>query len=232
MSPEVKNERQPVPARRRAKRARTVAPAVGQDSFLGSSPCHPLAHTDVYRLVPPKVRGELDAQLLARGAEPAAREQIMAKLGLAEHGVTLEQLAAYAAALEELARPVVTSQVMAAVLGCLPRVYRRRLLVGSEVLLISRVLAALSDEQNLSVPELGRLAAVIRSLGGSRRRRSAAEPKPKTRGRRGEGGMSHEQLARSVRLLYGLELKKEAGGEETGSEYRIRNTEERVRTQP
>lgn len=212
------------PVRRATKRTRTPASPAGQNG----SPGDPLAHTDVYRLLPAKVRAALDSALLAREAGPAAREQIAAKLGLDRYGVTAGHLAVYVAALEQVARPVVTSQVLAAVLGCLPRGYRRRLVIGSEVLLLSRVLAALSDEQSLSVAELGRLAAVIGSLGGARRGSAAAGGK-RSPGRRGESGMSHEQLARSVRLLYGLELKREPGGSRQETQAaRIPDAEDRI----
>ncbi|MCL2329675.1 MAG: hypothetical protein FWC56_00050, partial [Phycisphaerae bacterium] len=138
-----------------------------------------------------------------------------------KYDLTADQVEAYAERVEQLVRPEVTSQIMAGVLGCLPKAYRRQLVAGGEVLLVSRVLQALNmQESGLRVAEMAKLASILLSLGRQSRseetgRRSRSGKQSQKSGARdvdvneGDGGnmdgVDSIQLAESLRLLYGLQ---------------------------
>ena len=105
-----------------------------------------LGRTQVYKRLPGHLRGRVDEAILLRPEECSSLETIVQRFGLEEkYGITMKALRGYAHKLEQLARPAAASHLLARVLGCLPEEDRRRLLAGSEVLLLSRVIQALSD---------------------------------------------------------------------------------------
>jgi hypothetical protein len=172
-----------------------------------------LVRTSVCRRVPVLIRQQLDRAILLRPDDAPTLEAIARKFELAErYGVTLASLRTYARKLEELVRPVVTSQVVAGVLGCLPEEYRQGLLAGSRVLLLSRIVQALSghDGASLSVSDLGKLATILSAA--ARAAPAPSEPKrPAGKGARRTRDADTSltpsdptQMAEAVRLLYGL----------------------------
>jgi len=169
-----------------------------------------LTRSPVYRQVPLEIRNKVDEAILLRPPGCQSVASIAARFQLKErYGISTRMLASYASRLERFIRPAVTSQVMAGVLGCLPEKYRRQLVAGSQVLLVSRVIQALSDEESaaaLSVAELAKLAYVLASFSGRARaqqpgaagtdQQSATEP--------GSSPRDVTQLAEAVRVVYGL----------------------------
>ncbi len=144
---------------------------------IGSRASTWLTRSAVYQRVPLEIRNKLDEAILLRPAGCQSVASIAARFQLKErYGVSTRVLAAYAGRLERFIRPAMTSQVMAGVLGCLPERYRRQLVEGSQVLLVSRVIQALSDDESaaaLSVAELAKLAYVLASFVG----RARAQPR-------------------------------------------------------
>lgn len=176
-----------------------------------------LAGSALCRRVPAEVRSQIDSAILLRPPELATLELIAARFQLKEqYGVTPAALRAYARRIEELARPVATARLMAGVYGCLPAAQRRKLLAGSQVLLLSRVIQVLSTEGDtaLSVAELARLGSIVSGMAGRKATRNpkpAKDSKNRTRGRAeipADGG----DIAALVRQVYGLNI---AGGEQT-----------------
>ena len=182
-----------------------------------------LTRSSVYKKVPDAVRGRLDEAILLRPAKCVTLEQIADKFELADrYGISGSVLRSYACKLEQFVRPAAASQLMAGVLGCLPEEYRQRLVAGGQVLLLSRVVQALSAEggAELSVAELAKLASVLSAVGG-RTRLPAARAKVSSKARTSLAGESTQEpasgepdpkpsigdsakLAEAVRMLYGL----------------------------
>jgi hypothetical protein len=173
-----------------------------------------LTRSSVYKKVPVAVRGRVDEAILLRPAKCATLEQIAEKFELAgRYGISHSALRSYARKLEQFVRPAVASQLMAGVLGCLPEGYRQRLVAGGQVLLLSRVVQALSAEggAELSVAELAKLASVLSAV-GSRSRSPAAGAKAAPHTRSSSAGEvdpkpptgDPAKLAEAVRMLYGL----------------------------
>lgn len=172
-----------------------------------------LVRSPVYNRVPMFERSKLDHAIIFRPAGMASLQAIADAFKLTEkYQVSLAELTAYADKIEQLVRPEITSHVLAGVLGCLPKSYRRQIVDGSEVLLISRLFKALNDQDTtLTVAEMAKLASILLSLA---RRPVSAGGKPgrqKMRpGHRADepdaNGQEPIKLAETVRLLYGLKL--------------------------
>lgn len=172
-----------------------------------------LARSGVYRRMPVTVRGRLDAAILLRPKDCPTLEAIAEKFKLAErYGISRAALRTYAGKLEQLVRPMAASQVLAGVLGCLPASYRRKLAAGSEVMLLSRLVKTLHDEQSstLAVADLAKLAVLLKTMRPPHRKnttpkrrrnglpRDSANPPPNSE------VFDSEQMAEAVRTLYGL----------------------------
>lgn len=178
-----------------------------------------LRRSAVCRKVPLTVRGPLDQAILLRPADCPTLEAIAARFELqARYGVSLAALRSYARKLEQLVRPAAASELLAGVVGCLPEDYRHRLVAGSQVLLLSRVIQALAGEtgSQLTVAELARLAAILGGMAGERhapsdsrsRRRQPRPPSSPSSPTASDDtppatGNPH-RLAEAVRTLYGL----------------------------
>ena len=169
-----------------------------------------LTTSPVYRRVPVSVRTKLDADILLRPPDCQSIRSIYGRHELKErYGVSFHALRTYADRLERFVRPAMTSQVMAGVLGCLPARYRRQLVAGSEVMLVSRVVQALSDEGSagaLSVADLARLAAVLEKLAVRGKPSGARKSRRDSRNVLTGDTSIHDatQLAQAVRAIYGL----------------------------
>jgi len=170
-----------------------------------------LARSPVFLRMPAAERARLDREILLPGRQRRSLEALTREFDLpGKYGISAAVLRTYARKLEQVARPVVTSQILAGVLGCLPAAYRRKVVQGSEVILLSKVLNALGKEKNqLSVAELAKLASVLGTLA---RRPSGSAARSARAGRRNEGSslagdiapVDPVKLAESVRMVYGL----------------------------
>jgi len=182
-----------------------------------------LTRSSVYKKIPVAVRGRLDEAILLRPSDCATLEQIADKFELTgRYGISASVLRSYTRKLEQFVRPAAASQLMAGVLGCLPEEYRQKLLAGGQVLLLSRVIRALSAEggTELSVADLGKLATVLSAVSG---RSISPSIKTRTTSKKrssqnsdsmqesassafDSSTLSHDptQLAEAVRMLYGL----------------------------
>ncbi len=173
-----------------------------------------LGRTQVYKSLPGHIRGRVDEAILLRPEECSSLEAIDKRFGLEEnYGITMKALRGYARKLEQLARPAAASHLLTRVLGCLPEKDRQRMLAGSEVLLLSRVIQALSDgkAEALGVADLAKLASVLSSFAKSGDKSSASA---ENNCRRPDASKSNEndtaippsseKLAETVRFLYGL----------------------------
>ena len=168
----------------------------------------------VYRKLPVRTLARLHEAIVLRPAGMNSAAAIAAHFDLpGRYGISVAMLKTYAARVEEMVRPAVTSQVLAGVLGCLPESHRRRLIAGSEVLLVSKMLQALEHAGTaLSVAEMAKLGSILGSLG---RRESRRIQRPSSSGTPDASDSSVEskghgtrqspiKLAETVRLLYGL----------------------------
>jgi hypothetical protein len=178
-------------------------------------------------------RGRLDRAIILRPEGLGSLEAIARHFKLAEkYDISIAMLRTYAGKLEELVRPAVTSHVLAGVLGCLPESYRKQIVAGSEVLLVSKVMQALNGDGGapgaggggnpaapLSVADLAKLASILVSLA---RRRGRGDRAVSRTNPRGEGEPAEPagacgtpsgpiKLAETVRLLYGLSWPPENG---------------------
>lgn len=168
----------------------------------------------LYKRVPAAVRSRLDRAILLRPENLATLEAIADQFKLAErYKVSLAALRTYTGKLEQFVRPVLTSQLMAGVLGCLSEEYRQQLVAGSQVLLLSRVIKALTadGEAALSVADLAKLASVLSSFAGraTTARAKTDRARGKRRGNNEDAGAALSaanptKLAEAVRTLYGL----------------------------
>lgn len=169
-----------------------------------------MARSTIYQKLPPGERARLDRALLLPDSTPTSLDALAAEFKLAErYGISTATLKTYAGKLEQLVRPVVTSQVLAGVLGCLPAAYRRKLIQGSEVILVSKVLEALNSQQSqLSVPELTKMASILSALARRRSTPHRAGPRPRLADASADtpspSPTEPTRLAESIRLLYGL----------------------------
>lgn len=170
-----------------------------------------LARSPVFQRVPARQRARLDRAILLPGGGGCSIPEIVEKFKLTEkYAITPAMLATYARKLEQLMRPTVTSQVMAGVLSCLPEAYRRRLIRGSEVLLVSKVLAALNtSETPLTVAEMAKLASILMSVakqnGSPARQSKRVDSQGTDSGARDRAeAVDPAKMAESIRLLYGL----------------------------
>jgi hypothetical protein len=174
-----------------------------------------LARTSVYRRVPETVRPRLDEAILLRPSECPTLEAIGRKFRLAEeYGVTHKGLKTYASRLERLVRPVLTAQVMAGALGCLPESYRQQLVAGTRVMLLSRVVQTLQGREpsSLTIADLAKLASILSAVarpgtdtegGVSRRPRSGCPDRPHG-AERAVPRDAPARITEAVRLVYGL----------------------------
>jgi hypothetical protein len=128
------------------------------------------------------------------------------------------------------------NHLMSGLLGCMPRRYRERLVAGSQVLLLSRVVQALTraqpeaqtaadsgetdDADPLSVSELAKLASILSSLTArvtpdgakTATKRSKQKSTGSQTGRPGDAQntkVDHDKLSEAVRMLYGLDWPAE-----------------------
>ena len=176
-----------------------------------------LARSSLYKRVPAAVRAELDDAILLRPTNCATLEEIAEQFQLTErYKVSLPMLRTYARKLEELARPVMASQLIAGLLGCLPEGYRQRLVAGSQVLLLSRVVQALTaeDDSGLSVADLAKLASILSALAGQSvlsekkrgrsRSKASGEHERDSDGDRPAAPANPTKLAEAVRAIYGI----------------------------
>lgn len=184
------------------------------DGLFSGTTLAALSRTTVYRRVPAAVRVRLDHALLARSPGRLRLRRIASEFRLSErYRVSVTALESYARRLEELIRPVLASQVVAGVLGCLPESMRRRMLAGSQVMLLSRAVQALHFEEKTPLPvaDLAKLATVIHSIGSRAGSAGHRGTRKKPEENRAEGESSRpgamgdsDRLAEAVRMIYGL----------------------------
>lgn len=174
-----------------------------------------LKHSAVYRRLAVHTRAQLDAAILRRPTGLQSLEEIARRFGLDAQRISRGALRSYARRLEELARPAAASQVLAAIFGCLPSAYERRLLAGTQVLLLSRVVQALAaSESALSVAELSRLSMALAALarsGLTARSRGYARPRSARTDATRSASLPPARIAELVRDIYGLDIRASAG---------------------
>ncbi|MGQ9650602.1 MAG: hypothetical protein ACUVXJ_10865 [Phycisphaerae bacterium] len=187
-----------------------------------------LARTAVYKRVPLSTRRALDRAILVRPEGCATLEAIEARFRLTQRfGVSRKNLRMYARKLEGVAEPFFAGNLAAAILGCMPATYASQVAAGSQIILISRLVQALTQRKSrLEVPELIKLASALRFANPTGVARSAAM---KGCGKKGhERGRDHRDsscfsnqatLAEAVRTVYGLEYPahRPNGAETPGS---------------
>jgi len=185
-----------------------------------------LARTLVYKRVPLSIRRRLDRAILLRPEGCGTLEAIGAKFKLADkYGVSRDNLRTYARKLERVAEPYFAGNLAAAVLGCMPASYRAQVTVGSQIILISRLVKALTqNESTLKISDLVRLSSILRTAtatgaarnattkgcgrNGENRRRLGASPASPSR---------QAALVEAVKTVYGLEYPAPRHGQaETG----------------
>lgn len=173
-----------------------------------------LARTVVYKRVPLSTRRALDRAILVRPQGCATLEAIEERFRLTERfGVSRDNLRTYARKLERVAQPCFAGNLAAAILGCMPAAYGSQVAAGSQIILISRLVQALTLKQSrLEIPELIRLASALRFANPTGVARNAATKgcgqQGKIRGRDDavSSCFSNEAtLAEAVRTVYGLE---------------------------
>lgn len=175
-----------------------------------------LARTSVYRLVPVPARRFVDRAILLRPEGCGTLDAIHRKYRLHERfGVTRAGLKTYARRLERLVQPVFAGHLLATVLGALPAGYRRQMTRGSHVLLLSRVVAAMTDNDCEMTP--AGLAKLASSLASANRAASAAGQAKEACGPRNTADNDRRHLTdtsktgnpaeiiRTVRAVYGLD---------------------------
>ncbi|HOJ56732.1 MAG TPA: hypothetical protein PK184_13015 [Phycisphaerae bacterium] len=181
------------------------------DALADASPlAAALARSMVYRRLPMGLRSRLDSAILLRPKKLQTLEAIAAHFELSSYGISPAALRSYARRLEELVRPAATSQMLAAVFGCLPAGYRRRLLDGTQVVLLSRVIQALSAEpaQPLTIAEMVRLGTVLSAIARTTERPQGpgAKRSRSTRPAADQEMMQPAKIKELVRSIYGLSL--------------------------
>jgi hypothetical protein len=175
--------------------------------------CESLSRTQVYKQLPGHMRSKVDRVILLRPKRCSTLEAVAEQHQLEErYGISMKALRTYARKLEKLVRPAAASQVLAGVLGCLPESERKRMLAGSEVLLLSRVMQALCGDQQqaLDVADLAKLSSILCSVAKNSgkpasEKKTGREPdRQNTRGNDNPAPQSPAKLAEAVHLLYGL----------------------------
>ncbi|GMU21740.1 MAG: hypothetical protein AMXMBFR13_18300 [Phycisphaerae bacterium] len=170
---------------------------------------HPLARTAVFRLLPGTTRAKVDNAILTRPQGLGTLEAIAHRFELQEKfGITMAALKTYARRLERALRPMATGEVVTGILGCLPVSYRRRLLAGNEVLLLSRVSQSLSGESHqpvLPVSDLARLAVVLKSLANRLGRVKTAGSGRGGGKQEANGAIEPSNLGAAISKVYGLD---------------------------
>jgi hypothetical protein len=170
----------------------------------------------LYRRLPEDVRRQVDEAILLRPPERPTPEAIAEQFKLADrYHVSLHALKSYARKLEKLARPVIASRLLGQVLACLPESDRLEMIVGGEVLLLSRLCRSLMVEgkSSLSVGDLAKLASILASVSGKIHtpRSQSKGGSGRDKARRDKNGVNDETpptdakgLSEAVHLLYGL----------------------------
>jgi len=190
----------------------------GSSKPAGRAPSVPscLTRLFVFRKVPADVRCRLDEVILLRPSDCPTLEAIEKKFDLQKrYGVSPAALRVYARRLEQLVRPAVASQVSAAVLGALPPDFQQSVVTGSRVLLLSRIVRSLTDDQVETIPvaDLARfasmLAAMRRQTHGSQRAGTKKTSKHDAVGERTQPDETPDpsdpkKLMQTIRALYGL----------------------------
>lgn len=163
-----------------------------------------LIASPVIQRVPAAVRRRLDRALFQRTGRGLTLEQVAQELDLGRFGVSMDNLTGYAAALDELIRPVASAQIVAGMLGCLPASLRARILRGNQVLLLSKLQQVLWESQAsvIEAGELVKLATVLKSAAHRRRRKGGTSKKKNMRA--DEALFDEARMAEAVRSLYGL----------------------------
>ncbi|MHC4443136.1 MAG: hypothetical protein ACYTF1_06030 [Planctomycetota bacterium] len=171
-----------------------------------------LLRTRVYKRVPEAERSRLDADIMFHPEGYATLKSIANKYKLVDrYGISRKALDTYAQRLAGIVRPAMSSLVLANLLGCLPESYRRSVVDGGHVMLLSRVMQVLSCGgcTPLSVAELARLASLFSAI-------AARNNVDRGTGKAGGGkdkdviaeadssGGDPVKIAESVRMLYGL----------------------------
>ena len=186
-----------------------------------------LTRTVVYRKVPIRVRCRLDRLILSRPKGCATEEAITQRLKLTQrYGVSVVALKRYARQLEKVARPLVASQLTAAIVGCLLAEFRRSVADGSQALLLGKVVQTLNDrvaevsgkpKETLSIADLAKLATVLKAIRppGARRKDKGTAVKGELKGRPNAGAADPDEglniLTGTLRALFGLQWPLPSG---------------------
>jgi len=172
-----------------------------------------LASSPIYKRFSIHLRQKLDAALLNRPSD-AMLESIAAQFKLSTYGITVATLKKYARKLEQWVRPSLAAQVLGGVLGCLPKSYRRHLLAGGEVLLLSRVMQALTADGQHALPvgDLAKLASVLTSFARSNVKKEGKKTDKDATRQGSEPAMDHDHFVRRVRDIYNLEWPPKSNG--------------------
>jgi len=171
-----------------------------------------LARSSIYKRVPVRVRIRLDKAILFRPPESPTLEAVADKFKLSErYNISLASLRNYARKLEQFVKPAMGSQLLAELLGCLPESYRQQVASGNQVLLLSKVLQALTmgGADALSVADLAKFSTILSGIAsrtnmGSKKSTGSG---PKKKGPPAESepsGAEPGKVAEAVRMLYGL----------------------------
>jgi len=177
-----------------------------------------LVRTLVHRRVPLSARRKLDRAILLRPEGCRTLDAIEAKFRLTnKYGVSRTSLRTYARKLERVAEPIFAGNLAAAIMGCMPATYRTDVAAGSQIILVSRLVQALTKkrpESGLEVADLVRLASALRSAtstlnavktGGTRGCGHNSDGREKM-GKTSLCAASLPTLTEVLRTAYGLEL--------------------------
>jgi len=168
--------------------------------------------------VPLSARRRLDRAILLRPEGCRTLDAIEAKFGLTnKYGLSRANLRTYARKLEGIAEPIFAGNLAAAIMGCMPATYRTDVAAGSQIILVSRLVQALTKkepESGLKVADLVRLSSALRSAtstmnavktGGTRGCGHSSDGREKM-GKTSSFAASLPTLTEVVRTVYGLEL--------------------------
>jgi hypothetical protein len=180
--------------------------AQGGGSLLSEAGVQALSRSAVCRRVPVRIQSKLNRAIMLRSSSRASIDALAAKYDLPkQYGVSAAALRSYARRLEELLRPVLASQLVAAALGCMPEAYRRQALAGSQVLLLSRFVGCVwQGDAALSAAEMAKLAAVLGSFAEKGASKTARSGRPATPDGTPSSNGQPTKLAEAVRAVYGL----------------------------
>jgi len=166
----------------------------------------------VYQVLPIETRAALDAALLTRPADCPTIAAAHEKLRLGElHGISPADVARYAKVLEEFARPLMASLAVSSLLNALPRRMLSGLTRGNRLLVWSRLVQHLTDEEAppLKAGDYAKLAALLEPARRTPRRpglAGRAKPALPHCRRGGDGELAAESLATLAREVYGTNL--------------------------